>query len=701
MIDLRSDFLEIVIGILEKYIPNIEVWAFGSRVAWTAKEFSDLDLAIINNEALDKKVLLNLEEAFEESDLPIKVDIVEFCKVSKEFQEIIKKNYEVLIANPQPLKGESNPQHKSFSLSPLSEDSGVQLPDGWRVYRLGELCKPFVETSSDLNEQPYIGLEHISECSLSLCGLGKCKDFKSTKNRFYSKDILYGKLRPYFRKVVIASFDGYCSTEIWVIRKTTEIIDQHYLFYIFADSRFSEQATLTSEGTHMPRAKWDSVKNFSINLPPLPEQKTIARILSSLDDKIELNRKLNKTLEEIAQTIFKSWFVDFDPVKRNMNPQPPERGLLKRMIPEALTEAGHFKYNKDLVLIAQQNRNNPTEAEKRIWDDLLKGEKTGYKFRQQKPIDNFILDFYCSALLLGIEIDGEYHEDEKQREQDITRQEKLEQLGLKIIRYTNEQVLNNFDFVQKDLIDKINLQASELISYQKNTESENPVSPLSGGWGFDHLFPSEFEESELGLIPKGWGVLPINSLISVKDGTHDSPKKVENGFPLITSKHLTKNGIDFQSAYFISNKDFEEINKRSKVNRLDILISMIGTVGTILLVQENKPFAIKNIGLFKSSENLEYAYYLYLYLKSLYAEEYLRTRLAGSTQQYLTLESLRSIPTLLPSETIIKKFTSFIYPIIEQLNALRSEAETLQQIRDSLLPKLISGEIRVNPAKIS
>jgi very-short-patch-repair endonuclease len=118
--------------------------------------------------------------------------------------------------------------------------------------------------------------------------------------------------------------------------------------------------------------------------------------------------------------------------KPQFNPQPPERGLLenenknivKEYAPELLDKTGHLKYNRELISLAKQNRNNPTKAEKHIWDNILSNQKIGYKFIQQKTILNFILDFYCSELLLGIEIDGEYHE---QREyQDSVRSEELE-----------------------------------------------------------------------------------------------------------------------------------------------------------------------------------------------------------------------------------------------------------------------------------
>jgi len=189
---------------------------------------------------------------------------------------------------------------------------------------------------------PYIGLEHIQEGGLHLKGVGKAEDTVSTKFKFRKGDILFGKLRPYFRKVIIAPFDGVCSTDIWVVRAKSGF-DQKFLFYCMASQKFVYFASQGSEGTRMPRAKWEHVGRFCLPHFTLPEQKAIAHILGTLDDKIELNRRMNETLEEMAKATFKSWFVDFDPVIDNAlkagNPIPDalaEKAARRRAILEKL-----------------------------------------------------------------------------------------------------------------------------------------------------------------------------------------------------------------------------------------------------------------------------------------------------------------------------------------------------------------------------
>ena len=190
--------------------------------------------------------------------------------------------------------------------------------------RLGDcarLRRCNVHPADLLSECPYIGLEHINKESLHLSSVGSSSDVTSTKQYFFSDDVLFGKLRPYFRKVAHPNFSGICSTDIWVF-EALNAIDKRFLFYWLASWDFVNYVNSASEGTRMPRAKWDVAKTHEIQDFRLAEQKAIAHILGTLDDKIELNKKLNQTLEDIAKAIFKSWFVDFDPVRAKADGHP-------------------------------------------------------------------------------------------------------------------------------------------------------------------------------------------------------------------------------------------------------------------------------------------------------------------------------------------------------------------------------------------
>ena len=170
---------------------------------------------------------------------------------------------------------------------------------------------------------------------------------------------------------------------------------------------------------------------------------------------------------------------------------------------------------------------------------------------------------------------------------------------------------------------------------------------------------------------------------SVFDGTHATPKPCLNGYKLITSKNITGDGINIGDAYFISEQDYFEINKRSKVYQWDILFSMIGTVGNLYL-EENSDidYAIKNIGVFSCRDEFK-AKWLFYYLQSPMAKNHIKRFLNGAVQKFLSLKQLRDFP-ILPFEkdkiSIVEILSSLDKKIAlnKQINArLEEMAKTL------------------------
>ena len=294
---LPPPYRRILEGLLREHVPEAEVWAYGNRIAGESHEGSDLDLVVRGH---DLKPLddgfFDLLEAIEQTNIPILVKVHDWARLSESFHREIERDYVVL---------------QYFA---RSEVDG--LLSEWQWVQFGD-CAELIRDSvspSEMGESLYVGLEHIGEGTLSLTGHGIARDVTSTKSRFRRGDILFGKLRPYFRKVVRAPDKGVCSTDIWVVRGR-DGVNQDFLYYCMASQEFVDFAMAGSEGTRMPRANWEHVSRYNIALPPLPEQRAIAHILGTLDDKIELNRRMNETLEEMARALFKSWFVDFDPVR--------------------------------------------------------------------------------------------------------------------------------------------------------------------------------------------------------------------------------------------------------------------------------------------------------------------------------------------------------------------------------------------------
>lgn len=167
---------------------------------------------------------------------------------------------------------------------------------------------------------------------------------------------------------------------------------------------------------------------------------------------------------------------------------------------------------------------------------------------------------------------------------------------------------------------------------------------------------------------------------TVTDGTHDSPKPKAFGHYLITSKHLKDNQIDFSSANLISDDDYQKVINRSSVEQYDILFSMIGTIGNVVQVkQENVDFAVKNMGIFKMGKNALKSSWLYYWLKSSFSKEYINQRLAGSTQSYLTLDSLRNFPVSYPGNKYANRIVSILKSLDDKIEVNRRINENLEQ----------------------
>ena len=166
----------------------------------------------------------------------------------------------------------------------------------------------------------------------------------------------------------------------------------------------------------------------------------------------------------------------------------------------------------------------------------------------------------------------------------------------------------------------------------------------------------------------------------ITDGTHDSPKPQQSGRKLITSKHLKGHYIDFDSANWISEADYQKVISRSAVEQWDILFSMIGTIGNIYL--ENNPhveYACKNMGIFKFSGNKADAFWMYYYLKSPQAKAYIQTHLRGSTQAYMPLGGLRDMPVPVPPQSVRNAIIAILRPVDEKIVCNNAINDNLRQ----------------------
>ena len=174
----------------------------------------------------------------------------------------------------------------------------------WKECKLKDICdygKDRIEVST-LDNSTYISTENMLPNRAGITTATTLPTGEYTPN-FEIDDTLVSNIRPYFKKIWKATFSGGCSADVLVF-KAKENISKDYLYYVLADDEFFKYSMATSKGTKMPRGDKTPIMNYPVKLPPLPTQQKIAAILSCLDDKIELNNKINTNLEHQAQAIY-------------------------------------------------------------------------------------------------------------------------------------------------------------------------------------------------------------------------------------------------------------------------------------------------------------------------------------------------------------------------------------------------------------
>ena len=307
-IDITPEELKTVLALLDRHLPGTAAWVYGSRSKWTSRPQSDLDLVVFATPEQQRQVG-DLREAFEESNLPFRVDLFVWDDVPDTFRRQIEDEHSELKAAIEPI-----------------DESGLILPESWPVSTFTDafLINPAVPIKRGVST-PFVGMAAINS-SIRAVRAPELRKFRGVGSRFQNGDTLMARITPCLENGKIARFYadsdqevGHGSTEFIVIRGRPGVTDNDYAFYVTRSPRVRncavDQMTGTSGRQRVPVA---SLAYLRVSLPPLTEQRAIAHILGTLDDKIELNRRMNTTLEAMARALFRSWFVDFDPVRAKM-----------------------------------------------------------------------------------------------------------------------------------------------------------------------------------------------------------------------------------------------------------------------------------------------------------------------------------------------------------------------------------------------
>jgi type I restriction enzyme S subunit len=173
------------------------------------------------------------------------------------------------------------------------------------------MCTRIQETVSPSPDgnRLYLGLEHLAQGFPALVGRGKESEVRSNKIVFHKNDVLFGKLRPYLRKSVLADEDGICSTDILALRATEQSIPK-FLCYLTHADEFIDHAKATTSGVRHPRTSWDSLRTFRLHVPPISEQRKIAAVLGLVQRAIEEQDRLIQLTTELKKSLLQKLFTE-------------------------------------------------------------------------------------------------------------------------------------------------------------------------------------------------------------------------------------------------------------------------------------------------------------------------------------------------------------------------------------------------------
>ena len=333
-VDIRPDHLEIVQGILREHLPlGVKVWVFGSRANWNTKDSSDLDLALESERKLSHRLLGQLKDAFEVSMLPFTVDVVDLSRVGDSFRRIVESQRAPLALDghgtarqvrvADHLSGETATGKGGLTATSIQrrESPFAQLlvePVRNGIYKKKEFHGRGVKivNMGELFANPRLRDVHMRRVELS--------ELEQHRFGVQAGDLLFA------RRSLVAEGAGKCCVVLEINEPTafeSSIIrarpdpkktDSLFLYYYFNSPLGLHALDTIRRQVAVAGITGTDLAQLPLEVPPLPEQQAIAHVLGTLDDKIELNRRMNETLEAMARALFKSWFVDFEPVRAKM-----------------------------------------------------------------------------------------------------------------------------------------------------------------------------------------------------------------------------------------------------------------------------------------------------------------------------------------------------------------------------------------------
>ena len=339
---LRPKHRRVLEALLREHLPNVEVWAYGSRVSGRSHEGSDLDLVLRGPGLKEIPIgqLGDFEEAVRESIIPFLVEARDWSRLPERFHREIARDHVVLIQDQNAMleveRGNVVTEWQDVSFKQLLSEpvrNGIYKKKefhgrGVKIINMGELFA-----------HPRLRGVPMKRVQLS--------ESETERLLVYKGDLLFA------RRSLVPEGAGKCCAVLEVDEPTTfesSIIrarpnttraDYLYLYYFFNSPPGLHQLDTIRRQVAVAGITGSDLSNLAFPIPPLANQRAIAHILGALDDKIELNRRMNETLEAMARALFKSWFVDFDPVRARLEGRDPYlKSEIWHHFPQALDDEG-------------------------------------------------------------------------------------------------------------------------------------------------------------------------------------------------------------------------------------------------------------------------------------------------------------------------------------------------------------------------
>ena len=283
-VDISAKQRETILTLLKRHLPGTAAWVYGSRAKWTSRPQSDLDLVVFSAPEQGARVGA-LREAFEESDLPFRVDLFVWDDVPEAFHEKIEAEHIELVPKP------TGKAHADWRETRWGDIATLEYGRALRGYDSAQGPFRVFGTNGPIGWHDQALCEHAS--------------------------VIVGRKGAY-RGIHYSTHPFFVIDTAFYIKPKVEM-DTRWAYYTL----LTQDINGMDSGSAIPSTSREDFYTLPVSVPPPPEQRAIVHILGTLDDKIELNRRMNETLEAMARALFKSWFVDFDPVRAKMEGRDP------------------------------------------------------------------------------------------------------------------------------------------------------------------------------------------------------------------------------------------------------------------------------------------------------------------------------------------------------------------------------------------